>query len=88
MALLISANFFCEQCQIERKFVPIHFAGLLANVTRQTIYRWMHRGWLHWRMTQSGRRLVCLHSLVQGHEVDAFLLATLLKNVGAEIKKV
>ena len=84
MALLIAANFFCEHCRRDRAFLPIHFAAVLANVSRQTIYRWMHRDWLHWRMIPSGRRLICLQSLVQVHEVDTLLLAALTRNIGPD----
>jgi hypothetical protein len=78
MASLISANFFCPHCQKQRAFLPIDFAALLADVTRRTIYRWMDRGWLHWRPIPNGR-LICLHSLTEAHGVDAVLLQSLLR---------
>jgi hypothetical protein len=79
MASLISANFFCPRCRKQRAFLPIDFAALLADVTRRTIYRWMDRGWLHWRTIPNGRRLVCLQSLTKAHGVDAVLLESLLR---------
>jgi hypothetical protein len=79
MASMISANFFCHHCLKDTAFLPIHFAAVLANVSRQTIYRWMHRGWLHWRTIPSGRRLICLQSLIQVHQVDALLLESLVR---------
>ena len=84
MALLISANFFCEHCEMDRVFLPIHFAAVLANVSRQTIYRWIRRDWLHWRTIPSGRHLICLQSLVQVHEVDTLLLAALTRNISLD----
>jgi len=44
---LLSASFFCEHCQKDAKFLPIHFAHALAGVSRRTIYYWMQRGWIH-----------------------------------------
>jgi hypothetical protein len=84
MALLIAANFFCEHCHKERMFLPIHFAALLADVTRQTIYRWMNRDWLHCRPIPSGRRLICLQSLLQVHTVDRLLLESLVRNLAPD----
>src|SRR5207253_5854440 len=81
LVVLLGAHFFCKHCGQERTFLPIHFASLLANVTRQTLYRWMNREWLHWRTLPSGRRLICLQSLIEAHEVDTILLKRIVKNV-------
>jgi predicted DNA-binding transcriptional regulator AlpA len=74
---LLCATFFCERCRKETKFLPIHCALVLADVTRSTIYRWMDRNWIHWRELPTSHRLICLESLVQIHEVDMSLLAAL-----------
>jgi predicted DNA-binding transcriptional regulator AlpA len=74
---LLSASFFCERCRKETKFLPIPFAVLLTDVSRSTIYRWMDREWIHWRELPNSRRLICLESLVQIHQVDTLLLSDL-----------
>jgi hypothetical protein len=79
MASLISANFFCKQCRKEKAFLPIDFAAALANVNRRTIYRWMDRGWLHWRAIPNGRRLICLQSLTEVRGVDTLKLESLVR---------
>lgn len=60
---LISAAFFCETCQKQTRFLPIHFALAVAGVSRSTMYYWMERGWIHWRELPSGRRVICQDSL-------------------------
>ena len=77
MGSLLYASFFCEGCLKETKFLPIPFAVLLADVSRSTVYRWMDREWIHWRELPNSRRLICLESLVQIHQVDLLLLSTL-----------
>ena len=60
---LLSASFFCEHCQKDTRFLPIHFAVALTGVSRRTIYYWMEHGWIHWRELPSGRRVICQNSL-------------------------
>jgi hypothetical protein len=60
---LLSATVFCEHCQKDTKFLPIHFARAITSVSRSTIYYWMERDWIHWRELPSGRRIICLESL-------------------------
>lgn len=80
MNSLISANFFCEPCRREQAFIPVDFAAALASVSRRTIYRWMDRGWLHWRTAANGRRLICLQSLTEVRGVDTLLLESLVRS--------
>ncbi len=35
----------------------------MIGVSRSTIYYWMDRGWIHWRLLPSGRRVICMSSL-------------------------
>jgi predicted DNA-binding transcriptional regulator AlpA len=79
---MLGAFFFCEHCQKETKFLPIPFAVLLADVSRSTIYRWMDREWIHWRELPNSRRLICLESLIQIHELDTVLLSALGETSG------
>ena len=45
---LLSAAFFCEQCQKETRFLPLPSARALTGVSRSTIYSWMERDQVHW----------------------------------------
>jgi predicted DNA-binding transcriptional regulator AlpA len=60
---LLSATHFCDHCQQETQFLPLHSAIVLAGVSRSTMYYWMERRWIHWRESPSGRRLICEASL-------------------------
>jgi hypothetical protein len=60
---LLAASFFCRHCHKKSKFVPVHFALVLAGVSRSTIYYWMEQGWVHWVELPSGRRVICKNSL-------------------------
>lgn len=55
--------FFCDHCKSQTKFLPIRNAILVAGVSRSTIYYWMDRSWVHWRILASGRRVICQESL-------------------------
>ena len=61
-SLLFDA-YFCDHCQKETKFLPLHSAIALAAVSRSTMYYWMEHRWIHWRESPSGRRLICESSL-------------------------
>jgi hypothetical protein len=58
-----NATFSCEHCQKPTQFLGISRAMRLLGVSRSTIYYWMDRGWIHWRLLPSGRRVICLESL-------------------------
>jgi len=63
---LLFAAYFCDHCQKETKFLPLHSAIALAAVSRSTMYYmyyWMEHRWIHWRESPSGRRLICEASL-------------------------
>ncbi len=63
MVFLLSARFFCEHCQKETHFLPVHSAVALTGVSRSTMYYWMDRRWIHWRELPSRRRIICKESL-------------------------
>jgi predicted DNA-binding transcriptional regulator AlpA len=68
------AIFFCDRCQKETKFLPIHATREAAGVSRSTMYYWMERAWIHWRELPSGRRIICQASLSRrAPELDADL---------------
>ncbi len=57
------ALFFCEHCRRDTKFLPIRITIQVAEVSRSTVYYWMDRAWVHWRVLPSGRRVICQESL-------------------------
>ncbi len=59
------AKLFCETCQKESNFLPIHMVIKIAGVRRSTIYYWLERGWVHCLELPSGRRLICEASLTR-----------------------
>jgi predicted DNA-binding transcriptional regulator AlpA len=61
---LLYSNLFCKTCRKQAAFLPIHLAVILTGNSRRTLYRWMERGWIHWRELPNGRRLLCQESLV------------------------
>ncbi len=65
-AVIRAPIFPCEQCKCERPFLGVTRAIRFMGVSRSTVYYWMARGWIHWRLLPSGRRVVCLESLM-GH---------------------
>ena len=61
-------------------FLPVDFAAALANVRRQTIYRWMRQKSIHWIVLNAGHRLICLESLIEAHEIDPRLVKDIVRN--------
>ena len=81
------AIFFCDRCQKETKFLPIHATRQAAGVSRSTVYYWMERAWIHWRELPSRRRVVCQESLShQALQLDADLRLQ-KKNVSETVRK-
>jgi hypothetical protein len=62
---LLGTIVFCEHCQKETRFMPIHFAIQEIGVSRTTLYYWMQRELVHWLELPSGRPLICQQSLLQ-----------------------
>lgn len=57
------ARLYCERCQKESNFLPIHAVIKVAGVSRSTIYYWLEHGWVHCLQLPSGRRVICEASL-------------------------
>jgi hypothetical protein len=71
---LLGTFFFCERCQKETKFMPIHFAIEEIGVSRTTMYYWMRRDLVHWLELPSGRPMICRQSLMQQpHKTESAL---------------
>ena len=62
---LLGTSHFCEHCQKDTRFIPIHFALAQSGRSRATLYNWMKRSWIHWREEPNGRRLVCEEALTR-----------------------
>ena len=63
------ATFICDVCQREMRFLSLQNSMRSAGVCRSTIYYWMDREWIHWRVLPSGRRMICYNSLSRPVEV-------------------
>ena len=61
----LGPSFNCEQCGCTTQFLGTSRAVRLLGVSRSTIYYWMERNWIHWRLLPSGRRIICRASLSQ-----------------------
>jgi predicted DNA-binding transcriptional regulator AlpA len=59
----LGPTFQCDQCKGPKQFLGVSRAVRMVAVSRSTIYYWMDRGWIHWRLLPSGRRVICLGSL-------------------------
>lgn len=64
-----TSTFYCEHCSNTARFLNPTRASRVAAVSRSTIYYWMDRGWVHWRLLPSGRRVICAASLSRSVEV-------------------
>ncbi len=65
---VVGPTFQCEQCRSLSQFVGIPRVVRMIGVSRSTIYYWMDRGWIHWRLLPSGRRVICMSSLSSSGE--------------------
>jgi len=62
----LGPSFPCEHCGCVTQFIGTARAVRLMGVSRSTIYYWMERGWIHWRLLPSGRRVICRAALSSG----------------------
>src|SRR5712691_5991867 len=67
----ITAVFYCEECQKETSFLPIHGVLQVIGISRSTVYSWMSHRWIHWKELPSGRRVMCRESFsVRGSQPE------------------
>ena len=57
------SRFFCEICERETHFVPIHRAIAIAGISRSTMYYWIDNSWVHYVLLPSKRKVICEESL-------------------------
>lgn len=68
-------SFRCPQCDRGITLVTIRRACELVNVSKKTMYHWIHKGRVSTQKIASGRRLICLSSLLipSGKDSDVHL---------------
>lgn len=58
------ASFYCLDCGRLTEHVNVVQAAAVAQVTRATVYNWLHRAQIHSVVRPSGRKLICVPSLL------------------------
>jgi hypothetical protein len=56
--------YFCPYCGRETEHLNVSEAATSAHVTRRTIYNWLDRSLVHYVHRPSGRKFICICSLV------------------------
>jgi hypothetical protein len=58
-------RYFCHECGRETQHLNVSRSAEVAQVTRATIYNWLHREQVHCLVRPSGRKFICIESLVR-----------------------
>jgi hypothetical protein len=56
--------YFCPYCGRETEHLSVTDAAASAHVTRRTIYNWLEHSLVHVVHRPSGRKFICVRSLV------------------------
>ncbi|OFV79572.1 MAG: hypothetical protein A2Y78_11330 [Acidobacteria bacterium RBG_13_68_16] len=56
--------YFCPFCNRETEHLNVTEAAQSAHVTRRTVYNWLDRSLVHCVHRPSGRKFICMCSLV------------------------
>lgn len=56
--------YFCPFCGRETEHMSVTDAAASVHVTRRTIYNWLERALVHFVHRPSGRKFICVRSLV------------------------
>ncbi len=59
--------YFCPFCGCETEHLSVTDAAASTHVTRRTIYNWLERALVHCVHRPSGRRFICVRSLVMSN---------------------
>lgn len=59
------ATYFCRYCGRDTTHLDILHAAKLAGVSRETIYYWIKKMWIHGIEFPSGRMKLCVESLLR-----------------------
>jgi hypothetical protein len=57
-------TYFCPYCGRETEHLNVSEAATTAHVTRRTVYNWLDRSLVHCVHRPSGRKFICVCSLV------------------------
>jgi hypothetical protein len=58
-------RYYCFVCKEETGHFTVSRSAEIAQVTRATVYNWMKRGRLHCVIRPSGRKFICVNSLLR-----------------------
>lgn len=58
-------QYHCLYCGRPTDHVNVRQAADIAQVTRATVYNWLHQSLVHCVLRPSGRRFICVDSLVR-----------------------
>jgi hypothetical protein len=56
--------YFCPYCGGETEHLNVSDAATSVHVTRRTIYNWLERALVHCVHRPSGRKFICVRSLI------------------------
>lgn len=56
--------YYCPYCERETEHLNVSDAAASAGVTRRTVYDWLNRALVHFVHRPSGRKFICIRSLV------------------------
>ena len=59
------AHYYCFVCKAETGHFTVSRSAEIAQVTRATVYNWLKRGGLHCVVRPSGRKFICVNSLIR-----------------------
>ena len=57
-------TYFCPYCGRETEHLNVSEAATSTHVTRRTVYNWLDRSLVHYVHRPSGRKFICICSLV------------------------
>jgi len=59
-----SARAWCPLCQADAEMIALDNVGVISNLDRPAVERWLNSGELHRSQATDGSALVCLNSLL------------------------
>lgn len=59
-----SARAWCRQCGDDAEMIALQNVGLVSNLDRATLEKWLNSGDLHRSQTVDGMPQICLNSLL------------------------
>lgn len=56
-------TFVCGKCRKKTEFLTVQYVIAATGASRSSLYRWMDRRLVHYRVLPTGHRLICKESL-------------------------